>query len=90
MVSSQRRGKTSDSLFSPELAFFLNTYRHITWRMSPMDEIRIEACGKVTSKTHIYKALKVDNIPMSWDKGVSGEMSNSGKMGVGVNFPEEG
>lgn len=67
MVSSQRRGKTSGSLFSPELAFFLSTYRHIIWRMSPMDEISIEACGKVTSKTHIYKHLKVDNISMlSW------------------------
>lgn len=58
--------------------------------MSPMDEISIEACGKVTSKTHIYKALTVDNMPTSWDKGVCGEMSNSGEMGVGVNLPEEG
>lgn len=33
-----------------------------------MDEGSIEPCGKVTSKTRIYKAFKVDNMPMSRDK----------------------
>lgn len=46
-----------DSMFSLELGFSLSAFRTIIWRMSPMDEGSIEPCGRVTSKTHIYKAF---------------------------------
>lgn len=52
-----------------------------------MDEGSIEPYGKVISKTGIYKAFKVGNIQCHRIRA-SGEMSNPGEMGVGVNAPE--
>jgi len=48
-----------------------------------MDEGSIEPCGRMTNKTHIYKAFQADNMLMSWDERVSGEISNLGNIGVG-------
>lgn len=72
-VSSQKRGRSGRSVHLG--AGILS--------QSPMDEGSIEPCGRVTSKTHIYKAFQVDNMLMSPNEIVSGEISNLGDIGMG-------
>ena len=73
MVSSQRRGRSGQSVH----------LRAGILSQSPMDEGSIESCGRVISKIHIYKDFQVDNMLMTWNERVSGEISNLGDTEVG-------
>ena len=66
------RGETEDldSLFSSGLAFFPRAFKPTIWRISPMDEGKIELCGRMASQTQIDKAFQVDNVLLSWDERV--------------------